>query len=127
MKRHLALAMLVAWGICAAQASAQWGDSLVAYADSRVPYFALHPPVYYSQPVPRAYGYSPFPYPPEMITPNPQFRSAAPSVIHNPYATAAWQTGSTPGTSIPSPLRIKNPYVTLADDAPPPPPAPHPR
>ena len=24
------------------------------------PYFALHPPVYYSLPVPRTYGYSPF-------------------------------------------------------------------
>ena len=28
------------------------------------PYFALHPPVYYSTPVPRAYGYGPWAYPP---------------------------------------------------------------
>ena len=27
------------------------------------PYFSLHPPVYYSQPVARSYGYSPYAYP----------------------------------------------------------------
>ena len=51
------------------------------------PYYALHPPVYYSQPVPRTYGYSPFPYPgtyrtPEIVAPEPQ-------VIVNPYANEA--------------------------------------
>ncbi len=42
-----------------------------------VPYFALHPPVYYSYPVPRTYGYSPFAYPPGVMTPE----SAAPEPV----------------------------------------------
>lgn len=33
----------------------------------RVPYFALHPPVYYGQKVARPYGYSPFAVPPAMV------------------------------------------------------------
>ena len=37
--------------------------------DYNVPYFAAHPPVYYSYPVPRTYGYSPFAYPPYVMTP----------------------------------------------------------
>jgi hypothetical protein len=39
------------------------------------PYFALHPPVYYSCPVPRSYGYSPFAYPGCVQTPEVDFRS----------------------------------------------------
>jgi hypothetical protein len=35
-----------------------------------IPYYALYPPVYYSHPVPRAYGYSPFAYPPGVMTPD---------------------------------------------------------
>lgn len=35
------------------------------HANARIlPYFALYPPVYYSQSVPRPYGYSPFALPP---------------------------------------------------------------
>ena len=34
------------------------------YSSEYVPYYAMHPPVYYSYPVPRPYGYSPFAYPP---------------------------------------------------------------
>ena len=36
---------------------------------NNLPYFALHPPVYYSYPVPRTYGYSPFAYPGYVMTP----------------------------------------------------------
>jgi hypothetical protein len=35
----------------------------------RIPFFALHPPVYYSYPVARPYGYSPFAYPGWVTTP----------------------------------------------------------
>jgi hypothetical protein len=73
------------------------------------PYFALHPPVYYSVPVARTYGYSPFAYPgtvqtpevvqPEMIenphveqpaaeTPAANVKVARYQVIHNPYVRA---------------------------------------
>src|SRR3954470_23644902 len=61
---------------------------------NNLPYFALHPPVYYSQPVPRTYGYSPFAYPPGVMTPEiacaPQ-----PVTINNPYVP------STPPTAVP--------------------------
>ena len=48
------------------------------------PYFALHPPVYYSQPVPRTYGYTPFAYPGTKETPALIAPQAA-KVIKNPY------------------------------------------
>src|SRR5690349_6325928 len=47
-----------------------------------VPYHAAFPPVYYSYPVPRTYGYSPFAYPPGVMTPEVEM---APEVIDNPY------------------------------------------
>lgn len=56
-----------------------------AYRSGRVPtppYFALHPPVYYSHAVARSYGHSPFAYPGAKETP-----SAAPKaeMIENPH------------------------------------------
>jgi hypothetical protein len=87
---------------------------------NNVPYFALHPPVYYSEVVPRTYGYSPFAYPPGVMTPDlacaPQ-----PVTITNPYvpatkpATAPASTGdSDRAASVPQspePLVVINPYV----------------
>jgi hypothetical protein len=52
-----------------------------------VPYFAAFPPVYYSQPVPRTYGYSPFAYPPGVMTPE-VIEAVEPQVIENPYFNA---------------------------------------
>ncbi len=46
----------------------------------RIPYYALFPPVYYSTPVARTYGYSPFAYPPGTVTP-----SAAPKIAAVEY------------------------------------------
>jgi hypothetical protein len=48
------------------------------------PYFAIHPPVYYSAPVPRAYGWSPFAYPAYVMTPEAK-PVAKPAMFHNPY------------------------------------------
>ena len=47
------------------------------------PYFAIHPPVYYSVPVPRTYGYSPYAYPGTVRTPEVSFPESA--MIQNPY------------------------------------------
>jgi hypothetical protein len=47
------------------------------------PYFAAFPPVYYSYPVPRTYGYSPFAYPPGVMT--PEVELTQPETIENPY------------------------------------------
>lgn len=49
------------------------------------PYHSLHPPVYYSYPVPRTYGHSPFPYPGWMRTPDVAVVQACPQDIENPF------------------------------------------
>jgi len=48
-----------------------------------VPYFSMFPPVYYSLPVPRSYGWSPFAYPPGTMT--PEVTADVPQEIINPY------------------------------------------
>ena len=88
-----------------------------------LPYFALHPPVYYSQPVPRTYGYSPFAYGPEIMTPE-VIEESKPVTIDNPYVplkNAAPAEAKTPDrsastSSTPEPLVITNPYVTPANN-----------
>jgi hypothetical protein len=90
-----------------------------------LPHFSLHPPVYYSYPVPRTYGYSPFAYPPGVMT--PEFvGQVQPLEIINPHVpqpegseqksasvkqdrTAAV---SRPKRMQPEPLVIINPFVT---------------
>lgn len=47
------------------------------------PYFSLHPPVYYTYPVGRTYGYSPYPYPGNTPTPEVEFPKA--ETIRNPH------------------------------------------
>ncbi len=61
----------------------------------RVPYYALFPPVYYSYPVPRTYGYSPFAYPPGTMTPNAPQKVAAVEYA-NPFVGGARQDGAVP-------------------------------
>ncbi|EAQ79758.1 hypothetical protein [Blastopirellula marina] len=73
-----------------------YGYGNYGYGYSRInvptpPYFALHPPVYYSHSVARPYGISPFPigsYTPSQRvvyqTPTPE-----PQVVINPYVTTA--------------------------------------
>lgn len=54
-----------------------------ANLQDRMPYFSLFPPTYYSYPVPRPYGYSPFAYPGFVQTPHPVV--AQPLTMANPY------------------------------------------
>jgi hypothetical protein len=86
-----------------------------------VPYHAAFPPVYYSYPVPRTYGYSPFAYPPGVMTPDVEL--PGPEVIDNPYvepkaeevqpgADTAPADETTSVSREPQPLVIVNPYVT---------------
>lgn len=80
------------------------------------PYFALHPPVYYSAPVPRTYGYSPFAYPPSVMT--PEIVDAQPIELTNPHVPASAidpsedndKTTQTEYGSLP--LAIINPYAS---------------
>lgn len=95
----------------------------------RIPYYALYPPVYYSYPVPRTYGYSPFAYPPGVMTPEvaPKVESAT---YYNPFVKpstepASDKTDKTVRRDKPlrkgSPVRVAktylNPFVEQAADA----------
>jgi hypothetical protein len=81
--------------------------------DYSVPYFAAHPPVYYSAPVPRTYGYSPFAYPPHFRTPE-LMEVVEPMSIVNPYvpsSDSAPEAEQTTQAKAVEPLVVMNPYV----------------
>jgi hypothetical protein len=92
MKRFL-LCVALLLSALAGESNAQWwggGYGLSNYYNrgiyvdqDRVPYFSLHPPVYYSYPVPRPYGYSPFAYP--GYVPTPHYETKESGVLLNPY------------------------------------------
>lgn len=76
------------------------------------PYFSMHPPVYYSRPVARTYGYSPYAYPPETITPDHPCPVGA--VVLNPYVV---QEASSPRVAAVLPW-VDNPYAARATETP---------
>lgn len=84
------------------------------YTRYRIPYFALHPPVYYSCPVPRTYGYSPFAYPPGTMT--PEVASPGPVVIQNKFVPRAKASKPKSDQVTQMPLRITNPYAVQANE-----------
>ena len=132
MKTHLVMivALVAVIGLAAtpqAQACNGCGGNGYGYGlgylynslDYNVPYFAAHPPVYYSYPVPRTYGYSPFAYAPHVMTPDVVDDSAVPVQIINPYVPSSSGEQTKPAadqtahsTSQTQPLVILNPYVT---------------
>jgi hypothetical protein len=71
------------------------------------PYFALYPPVYYSHPVPRPYGFSPYAYPPGTMT--PEVVRVQPLMVLNGYVPNSVAVAQPTKTT--SPLRIRNPFV----------------
>ena len=100
--------------------------------DFNVPYYAAHPPVYYSYPVPRTYGHSPFAYPPHFRTPD-MFGMVDPVIIENPHVESSWEeelkekqddaaSRFTSQQRPPQPLVIENPHcrgsVSVAQTAP---------
>jgi hypothetical protein len=84
---------------------------------NNLPYFALHPPVYYSVPVPRTYGYSPFAYPGDIMTPE-LAAPVQPVTILNPHvnqkaekpAEAAKDRAASVEMQV-KPLVVVNPFV----------------
>lgn len=91
------------------------------YALSRVPeppYFALHPPVYYSQPVARTYGYSPFAYPGSVRTPDVHVEMPAAKMLKNPHVTPTTakpkKTLDLNLTKVIEPMEVLNPFVNQA-------------
>ncbi len=145
-------AVAVAMGlILAAEAPAQdfqgFGPNYLPYAhypylppiplraDKSIPYYAVHPPVYYSHIVPRPYGYSPYAYVPGYVSPQFELRGARHSYGLGPAAGQGdrprWlQTppkGGKQGTEKPAPqaasasrapraLVVRNPYVSQEKD-----------
>lgn len=80
------------------------------YSTESIPYYQLHPPVYYSQPVPRAYGWSPFAYPPGVLTPE-VVETAAPQVQANPFVPKSSVSEDDERVAGTQPLRITNPFA----------------
>lgn len=83
-----------------------------AYSSGRIPtppYFALHPPVYYSQPVARTYGHSPFAYPGTHVTPDAAPKAA---MISNPHVTPV-KNEKEPKLNLKNltQLEVRNPFV----------------
>lgn len=142
-RRTLMMAAIVsAAGTLGGQAHAQCGPygggygfgawdmgRLYGVMADNVPYFAAFPPVYYSAPVPRTYGYSPFAYPPGVMTPDLVETVAEPQVIENPYVVPE-ATSEGPAMIAPEsvdqttsvapvrgPLEILNPYVSQTGGA----------
>jgi len=97
---------------------------LYSVLEQNVPYYAAFPPVYYSAPVPRTYGYSPFAYPPGTRTPDLPSPTIAAKEILNPYVPVSTISEEDKAASEkskadqvtrsdgrPGPLAIANPFV----------------
>ena len=98
--------------------SSGWGVGYYNYgggAYQRPPYYALYPPVYYSHPVARPYGYSPFAYPPGVMTPEvPQSQIEASPVIYNPYVRPKSEPKPSPDKAASRSRTYLNPFVQQA-------------
>jgi len=110
-----AMAYWPAWPYsCNTDAAWAYGWSGASWCSrDQVPYFALHPPVYYSQPVRRPYGLSPFAWPP-VVRFSERRSPPAPLLVRNPYASADNSSLTDVERARRPPLRIVNPYVVGA-------------
>jgi hypothetical protein len=119
--------VLVAFSLSASPAKAQVAFGPGAYGlgffnygaygnDSyyRIPYYALFPPVYYSYPVARPYGYSPFAYPPGTITPEVTQKTAAVE-YRNPFVPQ--RAKASEDKSAGGPRMYYNPFVKQRETA----------
>ena len=125
-KLRLACGALAVWGALTAAAQAQAPNYLYLFGINNglpysngvehVPYYSLYPPVYYSMPVPRTYGYSPFAYPPGFMTPEVNVQPA-PATIINPHAAPSANSSKSKPAEAPknrttqAPKTILNPFV----------------
>jgi hypothetical protein len=101
-----------------------WGDygwaGIYGTANQQIlPYYSLYPPVYYSHPVPRPYGYSPFALPPghepvEQLAPHRAKEIVNPHFEPLPEKQEEKQTA---GQTAWSKRVIANPYFKPSDSA----------
>ncbi len=83
-----------------------------SYQYERIPYFALFPPVYYSYPVSRPYGQSPFNYYYGYDgASSPEGQLAGPLTILNPYVRRTAADQPKLGPQVGGTLRIDNPFT----------------
>ena len=123
LKASLILAVAAAASLAGSSAKAQYfggcgfggygyGMPYNVYGQDSIPYFALYPPVYYSHPVPRPYGFSPFAYPPGVTTPNGVAYYSG--TVPNRQARYRVKPQTTVGKTAAAPLVIENPFVRKA-------------
>jgi hypothetical protein len=98
------------WG-CGTWGTNWWGGySFGLGYHEQIPHYALYPPVYYSLPVPRTYGYSPFAYPGWVMT--PEVVDEKPATIINPHVPQPDAEEKPTALRVTSNVRvIANPYV----------------
>ncbi|HJS09283.1 MAG TPA: hypothetical protein VJ809_16565 [Pirellulales bacterium] len=96
MMKKLVLIVAAIAAACLVQETAKadhcgmWGMPwYTGYSREYIPYYSMHPPVYYSYPVPRAYGWSPWAYPPGTMTPEILGEMTGPQEIINPHVPPA--------------------------------------
>ncbi len=129
LRRSGLMALVLVCGLAGGEVQAQCGGSfgggfgawdvgrLYQVLSQNVPYYSAFPPVYYSAPVPRSYGYSPFAYPPGTMTPEIVETVSAQEIV-NPYvvptsteASAPQEDQVTKSESPPEALVVMNPFV----------------
>ncbi|HAY78733.1 MAG TPA: hypothetical protein DCY79_02870 [Planctomycetaceae bacterium] len=77
------------------------------------PYFAVHPPVYYSHRVYRPYGLSPYAWP---ATPRNYARAQQPpQMVYNPFTPQAESQAEGDAVATVQPQMVYNPFVTETD------------
>lgn len=79
------------------------------------PYFAVHPPVYYSHAVRRPYGLSPYAWPASRS--NFARVHSAPRMVHNPFAPQTKAKVQREAVAASQPQMIFNPFVTEVNNA----------
>ncbi|MBL8828392.1 MAG: hypothetical protein JNM18_15530 [Planctomycetaceae bacterium] len=118
MRKLLAICVVVAltplFATTPAAQAQYWGSAFAGfggyypfYVQERVPYFAVHPPVYYSTPIARSYGHSPYAYP-STLWHVPRLRTLA---VANHHVVAVPQVLASLEVTPFQPQVIKNPHV----------------
>jgi hypothetical protein len=92
-----------------------WGFGYPTNYVPAPPYFAVHPPVYYSSQITaRHYGASPFAWQgglsPITYVPQPEFSLSEPEMIENPFVGGAKAAAKQAAASA-EPLNVSNPFV----------------
>jgi hypothetical protein len=75
-----------------------WSAYDYPYGGDHIPFYALHPPVYYSRIVPRAMGWTPFAYSPDAIV--LPLDDGGPKQIINPFVPPSNEPIPTPAPGV---------------------------